>query len=98
MSGDPSNHHLDLEAEFLRIGCELTTPALEDEGEGGDWRRIMENTEHNVVEGELNQKILRVESMNREAVAQDVEAARDPASDIWQLHLQAGTTYDRNQH
>jgi hypothetical protein len=62
------NDQLGLEAEVLRIGRKLTAPALKDEGEQGDWQRVMEDAEHIIII-ELDEKVLQLESLNHEVVA-----------------------------
>jgi hypothetical protein len=63
------NDQLGLEAEVLRIGRKLTAPALKDKGEHSDWQRVMEDVEHIIIVGELDEKVLQLESLNHEVVA-----------------------------
>jgi hypothetical protein len=84
VSWNPTTDQLGLEAEVIHIGSKLMAPALEDEGERGDWWWVMEDAKHIVVVGELYEKALQLETLNHEAAAWDVEAIRNPTADLWQ--------------
>jgi hypothetical protein len=84
VSWNPTTDQLGLEAEVIRIGSKLMAPALEDEGEWGDRWWVMEDAKHIVVVGELYEKVLQLETLNHEAAAWDVEAIRNPTTDLWQ--------------
>jgi hypothetical protein len=84
VSWNPTTDQLGLEAEVIRIGSKLMALALEDEGEWGDRWWVMEDVKHIVIVGELYEKVLQLETLNHEAAAWDVEAIRNPTTDLWQ--------------
>jgi hypothetical protein len=78
--------HLDPKQHIFRTSHELSPPALDDEDEGDGRWQVVENPKHTIIVRECNEKILRVESLDLEAITWDVEPLYDPSRDLRQGH------------